>query len=732
MKQQLEWRVGHTHCKDMKPGKFVKANVPGAVQLDWAQSAGIPDYRFDENFKLFYWMEDKFWLYQATIDFEMKEGEKIFFISKGIDYEFEIRLNGKSCFYQEGMFRQVELDITNETRQGSVLEVLIYPVPKRHGAHKDTREEVDQCCKPAVSYGWDWHPRLIPIGIWQDTYIEVRDKNYFREPNVSYRLKQDYSAAVVELNAESMKDCKIEWKIFDSKGKEVGFAQGSNSEISIKNPRLWWCNGYGEPHLYVWQANCIKHGRTISYYEGKIGFRTVSLEMNEGAWDEPKDFPKTRSVPAVTICLNGKKVFAKGTNWVNPEIFPGTITRETYKPLIELAHEANFNIFRSWGGAIVNKDSFFELCDEYGILVWQEFPLACGNYKGTDKYLRVLESEATAILYRLKKHPCIALWCGGNELFNNWSGMTDQDLALRLLNKLCYEEDRGTPFIMTSPLMGMGHGCYMFKYPNGDEVYKVMNEAHFTAYTEFGVPSIGNKECLLAAVPKDKLFPLTENSSTIAHHAFRAWDGWQTEDTWSSLHILESYFGQIDSLDELIHKSQWMQAEGYKCLFEEARRQKPYCSMVINWCYNEPWPTLANNSIISYPHKPKMSYYAIKQSCREVLASARLKKFSYKGGEIFEAELWMLNDSIASLSNGTVKAYIILGVHKLFILEWKYDVIPASENLMGPIIRYQLPDVEAEKLKLILEAKDYSSEYELVYSQTSKERSVQGLKKLNG
>ena len=104
--------------------------------------------------------------------------------------------------------------------------------------------------------------------------------------------------------------------------------------------------------------------------------------MNEGAWDEPEDFPKGRSVPPAQLELNGRKIFAKGTNWVNPEIFPGTITRERYNELIDLAVEANFNMFRIWGGGIVNKESFFELCDEKGILVWEEFPLSCNLYPG--------------------------------------------------------------------------------------------------------------------------------------------------------------------------------------------------------------------------------------------------------------------------------------------------------------------------------------------------------------
>ena len=120
------------------------------------------------------------------------------------------------------------------------------------------------------------------------------------------------------------------------------------------------------------------------------------------------------------------------------------------------------NIFRKWGGAGIEKEEFYNLCDEYGIMVWQEFPLDGNNYPNDSRYLKILEQEARAIVRKLRRHPCIILWSGGNELFNNWSKMTDQSHALRLLNKVCYEEDRNTPFLPTSPIMGMSHGPYFF------------------------------------------------------------------------------------------------------------------------------------------------------------------------------------------------------------------------------------------------------------------------------
>ncbi len=728
MLQRLSWEVGPCSGREETPAEFVPAAVPGAVQLDWAKAKGLPDYKYDLGFKEYRWMEDSYWLYRSPLRRQTcASNEKAYFVCGGIDYEFEIRIGKKIILHQEGMFRPVEFEITPYLGINTYLEILIWPAPKDPSAYSDTRDEARQCCKPAVSYGWDWHPRLIPLGIWEEAWIETRAESFLRGAAAVYTLSHDYSRAEVTLKAERTGDGPVEWRFLSPDGEEVFTGEGDDVTFTVEEPELWWCNSCGKPALYRYEAYLEdERGETIRR-TGRVGFRTVELVMNEGAWDEPEGFPRTRSTPPIQLRLNGVNIFAKGSNWVNPEIFPGIVTRATYLPQIKLAKEANMNLFRCWGGAFVDKNTFFELCDEYGIMVWQEFPLACNNYYNSEHYLSVLESEATALIERLKGFACLVLWCGGNELFNSWSGMTDQHYALRLLNKLCYELDRGRPFIPTSPLYGMAHGCYIFKFRTGEEVYEAMNRSHFTAYTEFGVPSIANKDCLFAALPEKKLFPLVPNESTVAHHAF---DAWLPGDTWSGLDMLRFYWGEPKSLDDLIEKTQWTQSEGYKCIFEEARRQKPYCSMALNWCFNEPWPTVANNSLLNYPASPKKAYEAVKASLRPVLASARLNRFSYRADELFEAELWLLNDSLSPVSAGTVSASIKLGSTVIRLLDWEYEGMEPNKNQMGPVLRYRLPNLPGtDTLTLVLEAGGYSSEYRLVYYPAQKAES--GLRILN-
>ena len=721
----LEWRVGYSDEKSKAPAKYVPAQVPGAVQLDIAKAEKYPPYEFADNYKMFGWMEDKYYTYLTSFKKPvLKPSERLFFVSKGIDYQFEIYVNAQLVHQQEGMFSYVDIDVTDLLKDNNELKIIVYPVPKMRPFPVD-RSQAANVVKPAVSYEWDWHPRLVPLGIWDETGLEVRNSQHLTDIYVSYNLNDTFDKAFIQLQGEgrNVKGLTYRWTLKDQNGKTALSQQGKITEdiftcdsITFNNPVLWFPHDHGTPYLYASTFELMNaDGQVIDMKTNKIGFKRVKMVMNTGAWIEPVDFPKTRSVPPAQLEINGKRIFAKGSNWVNPEIFPGIITRERYAELIDLAVGLNFNIFRIWGGGIINKESFFELCDEKGILVWEEFPLACNNYPDDPHYLKILKQEATSIIKRLRKHASLALWCGGNELFNNWSGMTDQSLPLRLLNSLCLELNPTIPYNPTSPLMGMGHGCYLFKYLDGTEVYENMNKAKFTAYTEFGIPGMSPVEVLKKIIPEKDLFPPRDHTAWRDHHAFGAWVG----DTWLSLNDIEGYFGKAPDLETLVRQSQLMQCEGYKAIFEEARRQKPYCAMALNWCYNEPWPAAVNNSIIVYPNIKKPAYEAVAASCRPVLASARFTKFQWNENEEFFADLYLLNDKFSEIPalNVTVKLKTAQG--EVVVLKWESPVALSNTNVAGPTVRFRLPYWEnTDRFNVILEVEghpEYSSTYTLLY-----------------
>lgn len=720
---ELDWQVGFTKDKDILPEEMVPAAVPGAVQLDYARAKGYEAYTYGDNWKDYEWMEDVYWVYETILpSCKDSSGKELYFVSKGIDYEFQVILEDEIIFEQEGMFAPFELKITDKLTEDRKLRIRIHPIPKLEGAPV-SKKQAAQSVKPPVSYGWDWHPRLVPLGIWDDTCLEERPVSRIQDAEVKYLLSDDLKRARVQLYyslAGELPDSLI-WKFTDSSGKVIFQKEmkpepaESILEAEIDGPKLWWPNGEGTPYLYNSSLQLYTENQTLmDETTARVGFRKVRLIMHPGAWEYPKGHPCTRSNPPITMEINNRSIFCKGTNWVNPEIFPGIITKETYHSLLCLAKDANMNMLRSWGGGIINKESFFDLCDEMGLMVWQEFPLACNNYEGTPHYLDVLAKESRAIIKRIRRHACLSIWCGGNELFNSWSGMTDQSLALRLLNSNCYHLNPEIPFLMTSPLTGMAHGNYLFRYHDGREVFQVMPQAANTAYTEFGCPGPSSADYLRSFIPEEELFPPKAGGIWESHHGFNAWMG----DTWLQPEVLKLYFGEAGSLEEMVEWGQLLQSEGYKCIYEEARRQAPRCSMALNWCYNEPWPTAANNSLINWPDIPKPAYYAVKNSLRPVLASARIPKFTFAEEELFTIELWILNDSPESVPGGTIKAYLVFEEEKIELTEWKYPPLASKTNFAGPKIYKRLPGCTGERMTLLLETpeqEDLRSEYVLLY-----------------
>lgn len=726
----LSWELGIMENPHARPTSFFNATVPGAVQLDYMKAHQMEHFSIGTNLDKYKHLEDVFYCYRTIFSKpELKENQNLVFYSLGIDYEFEILLNGNKLLHQEGMFTSVRIVLNDYLEKKNTLEVVVYPVPVAEGQPEGRRQAI-LAVKPPAPYGWDWHPRLVPLGIWDETNLKVEDKATILETDFSYVLDENLTSAEVSYSFETSYTAKgslFEWKLLD-KDKVVLKKTGTLSEpkqtlkVTVENPQLWWTYDHGKPHLYTSQL-VLKDtkGKILDKKTVHVGFRKVELVMNAGAWKKPDDFPKSRSRPPFTLKLNNRFVFAKGSNWVHPEIFYGSITEERYLEQLQLVKEMNMNMIRVWGGGITNKEAFHEICDSLGIMVWQEFPLACNPYPDDPHYLKILEQEAVSIIKRIRQHPSLAMWSGGNELFNSWSGMTEQSHALRLLNSLCYRMDPNTPYIHTSPVYGVGHGHYLF-YDLDDnlDVFQRMHKANNTAYTEFGMPSLAPVETLKEVIPADEQFPVKPTSSWVMHGGFKAWKS----SSWIELESIERYFGKADDLEELVWQSQRLQAIGYKAVFEEARRQKPGCSMALNWCLNEPWPTAANNSIVAYPNIKKPSFESVKASLRPVLASAKFEQFTFFAGSQLEFDLWILNDTYAELNSGNVNVYLTIDGEEMKIGHWEFSVVSPNENLEGIRVRYHVPvTLQTQLAKISIEVVEnpaWNSEYFVLLKSTGK------------
>ena len=688
-RMEFYWQVGFTKNIKNQPEEWMSAKVPGAVQLDYAKHNNWPPFYEGTNYSNYAWMEDVYWVYRTQLNFAVNTDEYANLCFKAIDYKYIILIDGQEVYRGEGMFTPVKIDVTRFSGCNALLEVIILPAPKVDNSN--TRRQARESCKSVACYGWDWHPRLITAGIWDDAYLEINPLCNVEDIQITYKLSDELDTCLIHVEAFTKVETELQLYIEDSNkvvAESKAITKGYNAvfEVELKNPSLWYPVGYGEQHRYTVSV-CCSNGAKI---QKKVGFRRAKMVMNEHSWDGPKGFPKSRNDAPATLEINGIRIFAKGSNWVNAQVFPSEMTDELYNNLLSMVRTANMNILRIWGGGFVNKERFYDRCDELGIMIWQEFPLACNEYPDNDSYLSVLENEAKGIIKRLRTHPSVVLWCGGNELFNSWSRMTEQYHALRLLDKLCYTYDRYTPFIMTSPLNGMAHGSYV----NYDEVEThqefitdIVN-SYNTAYTEFGCPGMSTKEQLLTFMSEDDFNDCNkDNPVWLAHHGFNAWRPL----TWVRFPEVEYYFGGYSSMEDFIEKTNFIQCMCYKSAFEEMRRQWPHCSMALNWCFNEPWPVAGNNSLVMWPDKPKKALYAVAESLRPQLASLRVERHRWLPGEQFTGEIWLLNDSLNSLDNVTVEvSYSIAGK----VQKWgsvNVECVPAQENVRCGFLSFDLP-----------------------------------------
>lgn len=691
---KLNWKLTWRENETAPDHDWISATVPGAVQRDWGSASGLPDPHKDPT--AYEWMENVWWIYRTQLPvLTAPAGETVRFIAEGIDYAFSICRNGKCIHQQEGMFTPVDLALGRQIAEGETIEIRIRPVPKVPGA--TGRTQARKSCKPAMSYGWDWHPRLVPSGIWRPCCLTTRSATVFQGLEI---LPPDSSNVwKIRLHGSGTLPCRLS----DPDGRPViEKTVALPADLSLANPDLWWPAGHGKQTLYT---------LTVGTETRKIGFRTVKLVMNKGAWNEPKLFPKSRSAAPATFEVNGRRIFAKGTNWITPRLFAGEITKEIFAELVDLAVKANFNCLRIWGGGIVNPPEFYDLCDKAGLMVIQEFPLACNDYPDDPDYLAVLNQESQSIIRRLRHHASLAAWSGGNELFNDWSGMTDQHHALRLLNRNCFDLDRSRPFLPTMPIEGMAHGPYTyFDKERLMEVTTLMQGATCTAYTEFGQPGPAPLECLKQMIPAGELFPPNPGTAWELHHGLKAF----YPESWLSMNILDHLFGESADLEMLVRRGQQVQSFGYQMVYEEGRRQWPMCSMTLNWCFNEIWPCAANNSLLAWPAIPKPAYYAVAASCRPALISAKLSTFSWEPGRPFHTQLWLLNDSPDTLPPGTARAVLAWGDETVELGTWNHPEAAPQTNVAGPALEVELPaHWYGDEFRLEIEAGGLSHSYEL-------------------
>lgn len=587
----------------------------------------------DENEKKVQWIENESWVYQTQFLISNSElkNENINLIFDGLDTFADIYLNGKMLKSTNNMFRIWDLPVKSYLKSGNNVLKIIFKSPVEEGKKRATKVpfEVPETPRSFVrkaqyQFGWDWGPRLVTSGIWKDVHLKFWNLAKINGVNVEQKsVKKENADLVFHLEVEGSKPEKIGIKI-NEKLFHQDIKPGKNSisiPMSIANPRLWQPNGWGKPEMYSFDIQLSNSGKNIDKTTSKIGIRTIELVQEKDAVGKSFYFK-----------VNGKPMYARGTNWIPSDSFTPRISKEKYNTLISDAKNSNFNMIRIWGGGIYEDENFYTACDEAGILVWQDFMFAGSFYPSDESFQENVKAEVKDQVNRLQNHPSIALWCGNNEIDEaivNWGyqkqfkySKSDSLQVWKDYRKIFQEvipqalNENLTPeknfYIPTSPEIGWGHkesltygDSHYWGVWWGEQPFEIYNEkvARFASEYGFqGMPSMAAIQSMFAGKPDYSL-----ESPTLKNHEKNN-RGWQI----ISEYMKRDYPVPTD-FEKYNYVSQLLQSRGMKIAIEAHRRNKPYNMGSLYWQLNDCWPVVSWSSI-DYLGNWKALQYQAKRS----------------------------------------------------------------------------------------------------------------------
>jgi len=637
LKLDAGWKFRKTGTKEWLP-----ARVPGVVHLDLMRNGKIPDPYLRDNEEKVQWVGETGWEYSKT--FQFGEGNfawrHIELVSKGLDTYAKVYLNDSLILNADNMFREWYLDIKRFLRIGTNTLRIQFPavIPENKARYDQLPyplpgDEKVVCRKAAYHFGWDWGPTLVTCGIWRPIYI--REWNMVNVLGVQY-IQKKLTDTVANLAARFTVYSEVgdssEIRLFIGLSrilvKKILLRKGTNIfdiDFNIRYPQRWWPKTMGYPTLYNLGYELYFNGKLAGEGRQKIGLRTIELVQDKDSAGRSFYF-KVNDVP----------VFVKGANYIPQDNFLPRVTPDDYKLLIKEAKLAHINMLRVWGGGIYEDDLFYDLCDENGIMVWQDFMFACAMYPGNKEFLDNVRAEAIQNVVRLRRHPSIALWCGNNEIDEGWKnwgwqkkyGYNAGDSAAiydnyrmmfnTILPGILKKFDSAAVYIPSSPLHGWGHresltegdahywGVWWGKEPFSDFSTKI---GRFMS--EYGFQSFPDYSTILKFTTQADRSP---GSAVMKAHQ-KSPAGYEIIDHW----LLQD-FKKPKDFESYGYVSQLLQAEGIVSAIEAHRRARPYCMGSMFWQLNDCWPVVSWSSR-DYYHKKKALLFALPSAYANVIIS---------------------------------------------------------------------------------------------------------------
>jgi beta-mannosidase len=630
--------------------KWLPANVPGGVHTDLLALGNLPDPFVADNEKKVQWVAESDWEYRRTFELDeavIKEEHKLL-VCDGLDTLAEVSLNGQLLGKTNNMFRRWIWEVGSLLKaEDNELRVVFRPPLPFIRARQTAKPLVGggdlpggpHLRKAPCQWGWDWGPKLPPIGIWKDIRLEGYDQArledvHIRQMHAGGKVTLHAAVKIEQWHASGL---QVALKVTSPAGQtwrvdgEPSTCAGSTTcdlRFEISHPELWWPNGFGKQPLYRVEVSLNSGSTVLDQRDYQVGLRSLELRRQPDEWGE-----------SFTFVVNGVPIFAKGADWIPADSFPTRISDAAMEGLIRDAAAAHMNMLRVWGGGFYEEERYYDLCDRYGLLVWQDFIFACGIYPEDEVFAANVRLEAVENVRRLRHRASLALWCGNNEMEQGWSDWmwnnpndpANQRLKAgydrmfhHLLPEVVAAEDPDRPYWPSSASSGIP-----FASPNcqqrGDTHYWDVwhGRKPFSAYreqfprfmSEFGFQALPPYKTIQTyAAPEDQ-----NMTSYIMEHHQRSGSG-------NGLMVsqMTDTFRMPKDFQALVYLSMVLQAEGIRYGVEHWRRHPERVSGTLIWQLNDCWP-VASWSSIDYFGRWKALHYAARKFYAPILLTVEDK-----------------------------------------------------------------------------------------------------------
>ena len=618
--------------REPRAGKWLEAKVPGCIHTDLRRHGLIPDPFWGANEKEVQWIEDTDWTYRCAFEAspDLFAHEQIDLVAECLDTVAILRLNGTEIARTANMFMGYRFPVKNWLKEGSNLLEIHFENPMGYirarqspSDYREWNDPVGGCQhirKEQCSFGWDWAARLATSGIAGKIGLEAWSVNRIER----VRVGQDHSAGLVRLGLDpelQRPDASARFKT-TLRFEDKIMAQTEALTLDIAEPKLWWPNTLGDQPLYSLEVALLDaDGAVRDVWKKQIGLRTIQLDCHPDEFGESFQF-----------LVNGKPIFAKGAAWIPAHSFITEATPELYEDLIESSVRANLNMLRVWGGGIYEKEVFYDLCDQKGLLVWQDFMFACTLYPGTEEFKELVRAEAEFQVKRLAHRACLALWCGNNEMEGMVPAMNAiperraayEAVFYGILPEIVKRLDGVTAYWPCSPHNpeGLEKGdrneragdCHFWDVWHGRKPVRTYEAHQFRFYSEFGMQSYSSPEVAATFCPPEEFNvfgPAMENHQKNSAGNLIIFDYLSQRLRFPKDYASLAYLSQIN------------QAYTLKFGVEHFRRSMPRTMGALYWQLNDCWPVFSWSSI-EFDGTWKALHWAARRFFAPALVSAHI------------------------------------------------------------------------------------------------------------